>query len=1536
MTTRFSRHLAGHIYVWAFCLCMHAGVAQGARDAYEVRDSNDPGGPTYRWIEIKDSGTEILDNDPESAITVDLEVPILVYGEVVRQVSVAIDGYMDLAPGDNGADFSPDCGLPALPDINAGDARIYPFHTALRVNTDLPRDPSGLFYQYFYESPHPHHNGGVHVFTWRRVSVTLGGPESDFQVLVFDNTDILMQYRDGPPVSGMTYTVGLQNAVASKGQSYRCGAGPEVDAALAVLFAPPARLVNVTIDNNLGNPALVTFRDALLDLEPGIHHKVLFAAGLDGQTLLLDQEIRLGDYRNVVVDASNLSLGLTVSNPPMRNLPDRDVIFESADINTANANFAPYFYLNGLTFIDEGMVLNARNAAVNNPIVCLLTDCRFIGKVGSYSEDECLEIGSACQARQIIQVKRGDPVVLRRCAFTQCQGNAFSMIDLTNPNSAIPRRAVFRDCRWDTCSDVPRGSSNLLYIQRMVPSFERCVFTDNLTACLRLEDCMGGGFMDTSFRQNDGLPLSVNGVGHAPSEGPLQIARCTFYGNLGALDLEDQAAEILNSTFSENYAHPDGFSVLRLRRFSGFDPGDELTMRSCTLFGNRVDRADQAALVLEDGAGCLVEYSLFDENTDAAFRTSGTGAFTFPTPGSVLVNPAEPAFGFAAAVDPQLDALTDNGGLTQTHSLFEGSPAIDFGGDYAGLAVLPATDQRGMPRVLDSDGDGTPAVNLGALELSEPLLVTTAIDEKTNPGTGVSLREALLLSAEGSRILFDPSLSGATCTLNGALGTLQIEQGVTIDASDLPRGFTLTAGGALPIFSVSVDGLVTLRKLTLREGNPGILVDGRSRVTMSGCIIRDGMRSGHGGAAFIDNNCTLNFNDSYAMFNQASGSGDGFYVDTDGTLNINRSCVLANHGEGIYLGSGAVLNLLRSTVAWNQSTGIRAAHPNTQGLLHRSTIGENLGSGVTWQDGPLEIRHCSIVRNTGSGGLVYQGSEGLLTHSIIAQNRGNSSLNNGTIPSSMSAGYNLSDQGSTTPLALREPTDRIGLPAWLSPLGWHGGPCPTYMPLAQSPAIDTGNPNLGGLIQDQRGFFFKRDGDLDGVHLVDIGAVEAFKPILVNIAADQNNTPSGALVSLREALRDVPHGGRILFERSLSGSVVNQSAAFAQMVVLQKSVTVDATSLPGGITYDIGGQNRGILVPTGSALSLHAVSLRNGNSSQGGGAIRNDGSLTMSKLALYDNEARNSGGAIQHNGALLSIDHCTLSGNTSIGAGGAIYETGSGPVFISHSTVTDNRTVTGAAGIHLNAAPATFYHTILAQNIRGLSTQNFDAGAAGSSRSLGYNLEDTAQAGFTDPSDAQLTHPMLAPLADNGGFSPTRAPERGSPLPVINQGALSGWERRYDQRGAPRVSQSAPQTDRGAHEFNAVLDRDKDGMYDWWEDLYGLNAGSGSDAGADDDLDGDSNLVEFQNGTHPNRSDASALSSLEILQVTHPAMDRHRLRFRSDPGRVFNVLYSLNLQDWYPAKNVTGAPAGSETEVDVEDTDIGLSPGKVFFRVDRL
>jgi hypothetical protein len=75
--------------------------------------------------------------------------------------------------------------------------------------------------------------------------------------------------------------------------------------------------------------------------------------------------------------------------------------------------------------------------------------------------------------------------------------------------------------------------------------------------------------------------------------------------------------------------------------------------------------------------------------------------------------------------DPLLKALADNGGNTQTRAIPADSPAIDMGND----SVCPTSDQRGVARPLDGNGDGTAQCDAGAYEFDP----TASGDPGTEP-----------------------------------------------------------------------------------------------------------------------------------------------------------------------------------------------------------------------------------------------------------------------------------------------------------------------------------------------------------------------------------------------------------------------------------------------------------------------------------------------------------------------------------------------------------------------------------------------------------------------------------------------------------------------------------------------------------------------------------------------------------------------------------------------------------------------------------
>ena len=209
----------------------------------------------------------------------------------------------------------------------------------------------------------------------------------------------------------------------------------------------------------------------------------------------------------------------------------------------------------------------------------------------------------------------------------------------------------------------------------------------------------------------------------------LNITNCSIIGNkcfsyggglCNSMSGGNALMNLVNSTISKNSAAFAGGV------FSGHDyfvpivgPGNaSLQILNCTFSDNLAE-----AIYLANGAGTgTVEIGSTIINASALGSTISSNSvatslgynLSSDDGGGVLTNSTD-----LINTDPQLGPLRDNGGLTLTHALLPGSPALDQGKNFSGLPF----DQRGhsFTRTFDNrcipnspDGDGT---DIGAFEV---------------------------------------------------------------------------------------------------------------------------------------------------------------------------------------------------------------------------------------------------------------------------------------------------------------------------------------------------------------------------------------------------------------------------------------------------------------------------------------------------------------------------------------------------------------------------------------------------------------------------------------------------------------------------------------------------------------------------------------------------------------------------------------------------------------------------------------------------
>ncbi|MGO9244685.1 MAG: choice-of-anchor Q domain-containing protein [Verrucomicrobiia bacterium] len=239
-------------------------------------------------------------------------------------------------------------------------------------------------------------------------------------------------------------------------------------------------------------------------------------------------------------------------------------------------------------------------------------------------------------------------------------------------------------------------------------------------------------------------------------------------------------------------------------------------------------------------------------------------------------------------------------------------------------------------------------------------------------------------------------------------------------------------------------------------------------------------------------------------------------------------------------------------------------------------------------------------------------------------------------------------------------------------------------------------------------------------------------------------------------------------------------------------LTVTNCTVNGNSTIaDCTGSGSGGGIDNENAMTVQDCTLSGNSSTNYGGGVVNFGTLTVSASTLVGNSAALSGSGIYNTGSFttLAISNSTISGNSAALLGGGILNT-NGTLTVIACTLSGNSAQNGGGILSVGStARIEIGNTILNA---GVSGENITNGPGSTPRSLGYNLssdaaggdeESTGPGGLLDATgDIRNTDPILGPLANNGGPTPTHALMPGSP--ATDQGKSFGLT--TDQRGLSR------------------------------------------------------------------------------------------------------------------------------------------------------
>ena len=359
--------------------------------------------------------------------------------------------------------------------------------------------------------------------------------------------------------------------------------------------------------------------------------------------------------------------------------------------------------------------------------------------------------------------------------------------------------------------------------------------------------------------------------------------------------------------------------------------------------------------------------------------------------------------------------------------------------------------------------------------------------------------------------------------------------------------------------------------------------------------------------------------------------------------------------------------------------------------------------------------------------------------------------------------------------------------------------------------------------------------------------------------------------SLRQAIANAAAGETVDFDAGLSGGTITLGGS---QLLIAKDLTVDASALPAGITISGNDSSRLFEVASGTSSALVDLTLTGGNGvglsqSGGGGAVMNQGELTLSGCTLSGNAAVfGGGGAVFSFGSSskLTMNQSTVSGNIASFGGGFLLRNSSLVTF-EHCTISGNTGITGTGGIVLeSSASLTLRNSLLAANeLNGFPISSDIGGSGGVVTLDGSNIIGGQSPVYANampvgiPSatgnyvgtEANPVAPMLAPLGDYGGPTQTMALRAGSL--AINAAGASALT--TDQRGFTRVG--AP--DIGAYEAGNAA-----GFAVWAIEriAYGLNMTYTGDA----EDDGSPNGGEYALGTSVMISDPDSVRTPTAIE----------------------------------------------------------------------
>lgn len=234
----------------------------------------------------------------------------------------------------------------------------------------------------------------------------------------------------------------------------------------------------------------------------------------------------------------------------------------------------------------------------------------------------------------------------------------------------------------------------------------------------------------------------------------------------------------------------------------------------------------------------------------------------------------------------------------------------------------------------------------------------------------------------------------------------------------------------------------------------------------------------------------------------------------------------------------------------------------------------------------------------------------------------------------------------------------------------------------------------------------------------------------------------------------VPGGGVFTYATTVTvrGSfITNNRASAGAGLWATGNLSIDHSVISDNFSYGSAG---GLSLGTGQLIVVDSTFARNtAHNGNGGGISVNASTGAIAGSTINDNAVTSSysGGGLALTGSDLQLENCTIYGNSSVAAGGALWLDDASSILLHSVTVSEN---VGQGGIAVsNAGVLTLSNAIISGTCEN----------AGLIVSNGGNMESPADTCGLAAEDQIVADPMLSHLGAFGGPTATVLPLTGSP-----------------------------------------------------------------------------------------------------------------------------------------------------------------------------